>query len=195
MKYLKGAIGIRVKSIFLVFVHISEKNDDLTILYFWSTSIKSITIVWEPVKMRIVDPAGLMSGGNEWDHSRCFHRRLWVSLLLNSLQNRKYICVVVCLKRYMKTTHPSPVVADRFTFAAHDSSEKQHSQHSCHPGKFVKCFMTVHIYMFFVFRMTIYIYVQCLQKWNLVLRTWGQKLFNGEKKDFWVKKGPKKDPL
>ena len=67
------------------------------------------------------------------------------------------ICVVVCLKRYMKTTHPSPVVADGFTFAAHHSSEKQHSQHSCHPGKFVKCFMTVHIYMFFVFHMTIYI--------------------------------------
>ena len=57
----------------------------------------------------------------------------------------------------MKTTHPSPVVADGFTFAAHDSSEKQHSQHSCHPGKFVKCFMTVHIYMFFVFHMTIYL--------------------------------------
>ena len=31
--------------------------------------------------------------------------------------------------------------------------------------------------------------LQCLRKWNLVLRTWGQKLFNGEKKDFWVK-GP-----
>ena len=38
-------------------------------------------------------------------------------------------------------------------------------------------------------------YKQCFRKWNLVLRTWGQKLFNGEKKDFWVKKGPKKDPL
>ena len=37
--------------------------------------------------------------------------------------------------------------------------------------------------------------IQCFRKWNLVLRTWGQKLFNGEKKDFWVKKGPKKDPL
>ena len=37
--------------------------------------------------------------------------------------------------------------------------------------------------------------LQCFRKWNLVLRTWGQKLFNGEKKDFWVKKGPKKDPL
>ena len=37
--------------------------------------------------------------------------------------------------------------------------------------------------------------MQCFRKWNLVLRTWGQKLFNGEKKDFWVKKGPKKDPL
>ena len=36
---------------------------------------------------------------------------------------------------------------------------------------------------------------QCFRKWNLVLRTWGQKLFNGEKKDFWVKKGPKMDPL
>ena len=31
---------------------------------------------------------------------------------------------------------------------------------------------------------------QCFRKWNLVLRTWGQKLFNGEKKDFWIKKGP-----
>ena len=31
---------------------------------------------------------------------------------------------------------------------------------------------------------------QCLHKWNLVLRTSGKKLFNGKKKDFWVKKGP-----
>ena len=30
-------------------------------------------------------------------------------------------------------------------------------------------------------------YMQCFLKWNLVLRTSGQKLFNGEKKDFWVK--------
>ena len=37
--------------------------------------------------------------------------------------------------------------------------------------------------------------IQCLHKWNLVLRTWCQKLFNGKKKDFWVKKGPKKDLL
>ena len=36
---------------------------------------------------------------------------------------------------------------------------------------------------------------QCFQKWNLVLRTWGQKLFNGEKKDFWMKKGTKKGPF
>ena len=36
---------------------------------------------------------------------------------------------------------------------------------------------------------------QCLHKWNLDLRTWCQKLFNGEKKDFWVKKRTKKGPV
>ena len=37
--------------------------------------------------------------------------------------------------------------------------------------------------------------LQWYRKWNLVLRTWGQKLFNGEKKDFWMKKGTKKGPF
>ena len=33
---------------------------------------------------------------------------------------------------------------------------------------------------------------QCLHKWNLILRTWGQKLFNGEKRTFEKKKDQKR---
>ena len=44
-------------------------------------------------------------------------------------------------------------------------------------------------------KITIFSTDQCFHKWNLVLRTWGQKLFNGEKKGLLSKKRTKKGPV